>query len=141
MKYCGTCKTEKDESEFGKRKASSDGLSSKCKQCQKEYDKARLREPKRMRARLEYQRTKGKDKHKEACQRWLANNTIKRAAHILVGNAIRSGKLIKQDCEICGDKKSNAHHDDYALPLVVRWLCDDHHKEWHRENGEGLNAR
>jgi hypothetical protein len=141
MKYCGTCKTYKYESEFGARKASIDGFAHKCKICQKEYDKARLRDPKRMKARLEYQKTKGKDKHNAATRKWVANNTIKRAAHILVGNAIRDGMLVKKNCEKCNSEKSNAHHDDYAKPLDVIWLCDDHHKIWHKENGEGLNAR
>jgi hypothetical protein len=141
MKYCGKCKLTKEKTEFGKRKASADGLAAICKMCQKEYDSARLRDPKRMKARLEYQKTKGKDKHLAATKKWVANNTVKRAAHMLVGNAIREGRLVKQSCEKCGNEKTNAHHDDYAKPLEVRWLCDDHHNEWHRINGEGLNAR
>jgi hypothetical protein len=140
MKTCGKCKTTKSIDLFGKRKASHDGLSSMCKECQKEYDKSRLRDPKRVAARLEYQKTKGKEKHNQACKRWLVNNTIKRAAHTLVGNAVKAGKLVKMPCEICGEAKSNAHHDDYAKPLDVRWLCDIHHCEWHQENGEGANA-
>lgn len=141
MKICGKCKQEKDAADFNKRSASIDGLSASCKQCQKAYDEARLRDPKRVSARLEYQKTKGKDAHGKACKKWVANNTIKRAAHILVGNAVRAGTIIKKCCEICGNEKSNAHHDDYAKPLDVRWLCDIHHQEWHKENGEGLNAR
>lgn len=141
MKICGKCKIEKNSDEFHKRKASIDGLASCCKDCQREYDKARLHCPKRKAARLEYQKTKGKERHNEASRRWVANNTIKRAAHILVGNAVRDGRIVKAPCEICGNTKSNAHHDDYSKPLTVRWLCDDHHNEWHRVNGEGLNAR
>lgn len=141
MKKCGKCENEKSVDEFHKRKASVDGLAAICRDCQKEYDRARLHCPKRRLARLEYQKTKGKEKHNQAARKWVANNTIKRAAHILVGNSVRDGKLIKLPCEICGNNKSNAHHDDYAKPLDVRWLCDEHHREWHKENGEGLNAR
>lgn len=141
MKICGKCKIEKSFDAFHKRKASTDGLAACCKACQKEYDNARLSCPKRKAARLEYQKTKGKDNHNQASRRWVVSNTIKRSAHLLVANAIRKGDLIKLPCEICGNDKSNAHHDDYAKPLSVRWLCDDHHKEWHRVNGEGLNAR
>lgn len=46
----------------------------------------------------------------------------RRRAHRLVHRAITSGKLERQDCEIC-QSSAHAHHDDYGLPLKVRWLC------------------
>lgn len=141
MKHCNSCNKDKDESEFGKRAASKDGLAAKCKQCQREYDKARSRDPERMKMRREYQKTeKGKVAHARATKKWLETNAIKRAVHIITGNAIRDGLIKKSPCEICGCKKVNAHHDDYAHPLSVRWLCDTHHKDWHNEHGEGANA-
>lgn len=45
--------------------------------------------------------------------------------------AIRSGALVRQACEVCGDGRTQAHHDDYSKPLDVRWLCHEHHREWH----------
>lgn len=141
MKLCRTCNTERESSEFHKRKASKDGLAAKCKLCQKAYDDARLKDPKRMEMRRQYQKTeKGKAAHSRACKNWVEKNQVKRAAHILVGNRIRSGQLIRMPCEVCGNEESHAHHDDYSRPLEVRWLCDDHHNEWHRINGEGKNA-
>lgn len=141
MKLCRTCKTTKPKAEFGIRRASHDGLSPKCKKCLKVYDKARLRDPKRMKMRRDYQKTDtGKLNHAKACRKWIANNAIKRSAHNMVCNAVRGGELIKKPCETCGDKNVNAHHDDYELPLSVRWLCNKHHIKWHKENGEGLNA-
>lgn len=47
---------------------------------------------------------------------------------------IRSGRLIKQPCEVCGSKIVEAHHDDYEKPLDVRWLCKKHHAEHHKNN-------
>lgn len=142
MKHCNSCNTTKDDSEFYLRMASVDGLSAKCKTCQKEYDKKRLRDPKRMEARRNYQKTEsGKIAHNKATKKWVEKNIVKRSAHIIVGNALRSGILRKLNCEVCGCKKSNAHHDDYAKPLEVRWLCDIHHSEWLAQNGEGLNAK
>src|SRR4051812_42781748 len=35
--------------------------------------------------------------------------------------AIRSGKLIRQPCEECGDANSEAHHEDYSKPFDVKW--------------------
>lgn len=43
------------------------------------------------------------------------------------------GVLIKQPCEVCGNVKSDGHHDDYSKPLEVRWLCRVHHMELHRK--------
>ena len=142
MKLCRSCNTEKQLSDFGKRSASKDGLAHKCKQCQKEYDSNRLKDPKRMKMRRDYQKTEaGKKAHAKANSRWLAKNTVKRAAHIIVGNAVRDGKLTPEPCEVCFTTHDvHAHHDDYAKPLEVKWLCSEHHKEWHRLNGEGLNA-
>lgn len=58
------------------------------------------------------------------------------AARRTTYNAIKSGKLVRQPCEVCGVPKSEAHHDDYSKPLDVRWLCRTHHVEHHkRERG------
>lgn len=44
---------------------------------------------------------------------------------------IRRGKLVRKPCEVCGDSKSQAHHDDYSKPDDIRWLCHMHHLEVH----------
>ena len=64
---------------------------------------------------------------------WIERNPEKRAAHIAVGNAVRKGTLVKQPCEVCGVARPvHAHHDDYSMPLEVRWLCPAHHAEERR---------
>lgn len=45
--------------------------------------------------------------------------------------AVRAGKLLKKPCEICGDLKVQAHHEDYSKPLEVVWLCNTCHKSKH----------
>jgi len=52
----------------------------------------------------------------------------------MVQSAIKSGKLKKDCCEVCGNKKVDAHHDDYNFPFEVRWLCRTHHALWHETN-------
>jgi hypothetical protein len=52
-----------------------------------------------------------------------------------IGNLISRGQLKRGPCEVCGTAHSQAHHDDYANPLSVRWLCGEHHKELHRQLG------
>lgn len=47
--------------------------------------------------------------------------------------AINRGDLVRKPCEICKTIESvEAHHDDYAKPLDVRWLCKKHHAEHHK---------
>lgn len=48
--------------------------------------------------------------------------------------ALRSGKLVRQGCEVCGETKTHAHHDDYSKPLEVRWLCVAHHHDHHNKD-------
>jgi len=53
-------------------------------------------------------------------------------ARVHLHNAVSRGKIQKEPCEVCGDPKSEAHHDDYSKPLEVRWLCRKHHAELSR---------
>lgn len=66
-------------------------------------------------------------------RRWRENHPDRYAAHIAVGNAVRSGALVKKPCEKCGSTQVHAHHDDYSKPLEVRWLCPEHHAEEKRD--------
>ena len=142
MKHCRICGTDKPTDDFHKRKASVDGLAARCKSCQSEYDRKRARLPHRVKARKDYQKTEaGKAAHAKATKKWLDANGRKRRAHVITGNAIRDGVLVKNPCEVCGGTKVNAHHDDYSKPLDVRWLCDTHHKQWHAKHGEAKNPR
>ena len=51
--------------------------------------------------------------------------------------------LRSEPCEVCGATKTVAHHDDYAKPLDVRWLCRSHHALLHftlRQTGREIAA-
>ena len=65
-------------------------------------------------------------------KKWVAANRHKKSAHQKVYYAIKRGHLTRQPCEICGGSDVHAHHDDYAKPLEVRWLCNKHHNFSHR---------
>ncbi len=45
----------------------------------------------------------------------------------------RDRTLIRQPCEVCGNKDSEAHHCNYEYPLNVNWLCKEHHVELHNK--------
>ena len=159
-KPCIKCKEEKDLEEFYRHKKMADGRLNKCKDCTKadvrknreekseyyrEYDKRRYQDDPKVRERhRRYQSTDaGKDSVARSREKWLGSNSGKRACHVIVGNAVRDGRLIKkQECEECGCKEGriHGHHDDYAKPLEVRWLCPACHRSWHVKNGEGANA-
>lgn len=64
-----------------------------------------------------------KKRRLEYTKRWRTRNPQKAKAHNAVVNALKSGKLVKKPCEICGKIPTVAHHDDYSKPLEVRWLC------------------
>jgi ribosomal protein S27AE len=47
-------------------------------------------------------------------------------------NLIRSGKLVREPCDYCGDPIVQAHHHDYTQPDQVQWLCRKCHTEFHK---------
>lgn len=51
--------------------------------------------------------------------------------------ALRSGKLIRQPCEVCGSERVNAHHEDYDKPMDITWLCPKHHRQRHVQLAQG----
>lgn len=149
MKNCFKCGIDKPVTEFYRHSAMTDGLLGKCKTCARadvqanyalrreqyqQYEKERSRLPHRIEAGKRYQRTpEGKAAHARALRGYQDRCPEKKRATVTVNNAVRDGRLFKQPCEICGEQKVEAHHDDYSKPLEVRWLCIKHHKEHHRK--------
>jgi hypothetical protein len=46
--------------------------------------------------------------------------------------ALKSGRLRKEPCMVCGELQVQAHHSDYDKPYEVKWLCIKHHAELHK---------
>lgn len=158
-KVCFKCGESQLLTEFYKHPKMTDGHLGKCKGCTKkdtkdntlknrdyylEYDRNRANLPHRNEGRKRYSQTEeGRATARKAQDKWAVANLIKRAASHLVNNYIRDGKLTKgTTCENCGIKPDilHGHHDDYAYPLMVRWLCSKCHSVWHKINGSGLNG-
>ena len=108
MKNCNVCNQDKPESEFYKDSSKACGLYAYCKPCFNAYQ--------------EYKRVND-PKHKK-----------KSRARQMLRNAVALGKITKEPCQECSSEKSVGHHSDYNKPLVVLWLCKDHHEEWHKQN-------
>jgi len=119
----GVCFTCKQAKEIYKNTRSR-----RCRECNnaymREYKKRNLEKVKRT--------------HRESRMRIYNDNPTQRlkdAANDKVRRHISSGKIKRLPCEVCGEY-GQAHHDSYAKEnwLKVRFLCKDHHAEWHRIN-------
>lgn len=145
MFYCNKCECHKDASAFYA------SCKSQCKECVKarvrahrvgnierirDYDRRRGQWLTRKQANAK-RRPRYKEKHKEWSRAYRIANAEKRAAHVIVGNAMRDGKLEVRPCERCGYGTGiHAHHEDYSRQLDVMWLCPPCHGERHREINE-----
>lgn len=155
-KVCGRCKEMKLVTAFRPQSQGRPGYSSWCKSCHneanREWDKAhpdrarqhrlkanrkwRSSHPQESYAATNKSKSRNPEKYK-AIQRKAEIAHKERfperaAARQAVLIAVRSGRLVRQTCEVCGDPQSQGHHDDYSKPLTVRWLCRKHHVEHHR---------
>lgn len=149
-KQCFRCGETKSLEEFYKHPNMADGRLNKCKECTKQdarlvgktdkrkaYEKKRWDTPERREAvYASLKRAKKADPERFAkYQRdYVAKYPERRAARVMLGNAVRDGRIKRQPCKSCGKKKGvQAHHRDYSKPLVVRWLCPACHGLEHRK--------
>ena len=126
---CIGCGVEKDSTEYHADKTYKNGVKHKCKKCCIKYSKDWMKN--------------NPGKARISRIRWLRKTAHKRVgiyqkkkamyyAHSAVKWGIKTGRIKRMPCEICGaDKNVHAHHDDYAKPLVFRWMCAKHHFEYH----------
>lgn len=146
-KYCPKCGKNKLLKDFGKQAKNKDGLYPYCRECKKEENKKyRLENNELIKAARkkaywnnlehyrEYYREYQSGSYREYWCKYMKEHPELNKAHYKVASAIKKGLLEKRPCENCGDKVSEAHHDDYNKPLEVRWLCKKCHMEWHRLN-------
>lgn len=80
-----------------------------------------------------------KEKTKGYVARYVAANPEKAAAKKAIALALRSGLIERQPCWVCG-KEGEAHHPHYGEPLMVSWLCRDHHKGLHAEHAASTSV-
>jgi len=141
-KTCFKCGEIKLLGQFYKHPKMKDGRLNKCKECAKtDVKENRHANIEHYRA---YDRTRGGRTTRGQSRRYRRNNPIAYGAHCVVSNALRAGRLVKPDeCETSGCESADrlhGHHDDYAKPLDVRWLCPLCHRHWHDAHGKGLNG-
>lgn len=57
----------------------------------------------------------------------------KHYAHGAVAQAIKMGRLKPAEFCECGAQPTEAHHENYSKPLLVKWLCRNCHKALHHK--------
>lgn len=140
-KQCFKCKTVKPFSDFYKHPRMADGHLNKCKECTK--NDVGTHRGKNLEKIREYDRERGARQTPEYRKYYISTYPRKYVAKNMVNNAVRDGKLDKpSNCETCSkqSKRLHGHHDDYAKPLEVRWLCAACHSQWHAKHGESPNG-
>ena len=146
MKTCSVCGVKKEISEFPKSYA-------QCKLCRyqkvKEYrasEKGKeVRRKEAIKARLSGKKQERQKRYETSekglliAKKYYQNRykteegKARQAAKNAVKYAVKTGKLVKEPCFMCGSEQSMAHHASYAadMRLAVTWLCDEHHNEIH----------
>lgn len=128
-KKCSKCQLEHPAGMFHNNRRTADGLHPHCKQCRHAYNEAN-------RAKIRAYNKRYREANKEAVsaskRKWSIRNPNKTRAHVAASIAISRGDISRTPCLICGEQKTQAHHDDYTKPLKVTFFCELHHKAWHR---------
>ena len=134
-KACFKCGKTLPLTEFYKHSRMSDGHLGKCKECtKKDVAEHRLKNIDKIR---EYEKHRSKLPHRKSLaiqisKAWRREDTRRSKCHNALRRAVLNGTVTRMPCEVCGNEKSQAHHEDYDKPLDVMWLCDKHHKDRHK---------
>ncbi len=116
-KQCARCKKTKKVAEFWKALRNADGLTGWCIPCNKEAN--------RIYAKGVIAKANGELRRKRYSQQILASRYIQ--------FMVLTGKLKKEPCFLCGEKKTDGHHLLYTFKKKVIWLCRKHHRQAHFE--------
>ena len=134
VKECFKCHRTLPIAEFYEHPRMGDGHLGKCKECTKRDVKERSKLTRQERHEYEQMRFKKPERKKQILEGQRRRRRLhpeKNRAYLKVKRAIKTGRLVKMPCEVCGDINVQAHHDDHFKPLEVRWLCFKHHRELH----------
>jgi len=109
MKKCPSCQKEKPLDSFHKDNTKVSGYNCYCKLCKKEKDA---------------QSYSYSEQEKNRKNEWRLKFPERKSAQGKVHTAIKSGRLVRLPCFVCGDN-AEAHHPDYSRPLDVVWYRDE----------------
>lgn len=143
MKACRNCRRVLPADAFARNSSRGhpDGREARCKECRRAAERARYwkdhaatraRNNAYWRSRPDLVRAKGR----------RAYRTPGGRARLIVLEALRSGRLVRPKiCSRCHEAPKvgvvHGHHEDYARPIDVVWLCPDCHRLVHRLRAAG----
>lgn len=119
-KRCVRCGSRRARSKFHADAAQMDGLSRRCKACVSEQTAAWAQ--------------RNREAKNKTDREWKRRNRHKDRARGVVRRALAKGTLVKpKACSCCRRHSAGleAHHLDYARPLLVVWLCKRCHAAHH----------
>jgi len=125
MKKCFKCQTVKPLTDFYKHPQMGDGYLNKCKECNRNDAALQLAKNKLNPLWVE------KEKERVRLKQLKLKGHHKTSIYAEIKKKITSGEIIKKPCEVCGNSKSQGHHEDYSKPFDLVWLCVRHHSDRH----------
>lgn len=117
MKQCSSCKQALPVERFHRNSQGKDGLDHRCKECTAKRCSARR---------------KALKPHREP-------DASRELARHMARDALRKGLLVREPCFMCG-AHAEMHHPSYSAPLLVTWLCREHHRQLHRDMPSAARA-
>lgn len=144
-KVCTACGVEKPLDQFHRNAQCLHGRAPRCKPCVCRY----VREHRAAHVEEHRARDRAEDRTEKRRAYWKARHVrrlgderfqIQERAREAVKYALRAGRLKRAPCEACGAFETDAHHDDYSKPLVVRWLCRVCHAAHHKRQADAARA-
>lgn len=150
-KECSGCNRVLPASCFFRHRDRATGLQSRCKECARQWERERRNSRQARGPRTDWkkrsdrksardrQKREQKDPqflaiHREAERRYASKpeNRAKIKARAKLKHLVRTGKIARGACEVCGKPNAEAHHHDYSKPLDVQWLCRNCHVRVHQ---------
>jgi hypothetical protein len=128
---CRVCNELKPQAEFYPHNIRVTKDVGECKACTRE----RVRKARE--ASIDYYRAYDRKRNREGRAHSTAHLPSKKAARGKVAHALAYGSVAREACYFC-DKTDglHAHHEDYAHPLDVVWLCSTCHGKLHAIRGD-----
>ena len=135
MKKCTKCKGLKPYKSFNLKGRNKDGHSYTCKLCDREYNRNyKILNKEKLRLKYKLRSEAEKETARNIAKTHYYKTINKQRAKSAVKWALKSGKMEKQPCEVCGSlERLEAHHESYLKEdrLKINWLCSKHHKQRH----------